>query len=61
MMRTQKRKYTKGLNIGRKEGMDKAKLEILIGMEMAAKERIRMGSDDLWSKPRMRSSWIRSD
>jgi hypothetical protein len=43
MILDQKGKYTKGLNIVRMEGVNSAKLEILIRIEVPAKGRIRMG------------------
>jgi hypothetical protein len=41
--------------------MNSATLEILARIEARAKERIRKGSDDLWSKLRIRGNGIRSD
>jgi hypothetical protein len=60
MIGAQQSKYTKGLNIVRHEVVNSAKLEIQIGMGMPAKERIRVGSGDIWRKPRMRCNGIRS-
>jgi hypothetical protein len=54
MIVVQKREFTKSLSIVRKERVDSAKPEILIGIEVPTKERIRMDSGHLWSKPRMR-------
>jgi hypothetical protein len=50
----------KRLNVVRKGRVGSTKLDILIGIEMPAKKRIRMANDDLWSKPRMRCKEIRS-
>jgi hypothetical protein len=35
---------------GETKGVNSVKLEILIGIKVPAKERIRIGSDDLWSR-----------
>jgi hypothetical protein len=56
----QKRKYTNSLNIGRNEEVESVKLEILTGIEVPATERMRMESDGVWSKPRVRCNGIRS-
>jgi hypothetical protein len=40
--------------------MDSAKLEILIGIVVPVKERIRMGSSDLWIVSTMKYNRIRS-
>jgi hypothetical protein len=44
MVIAQKRKYTKDLNIVKMEGVNSAKLEILIGTQVPAKGSIRMGA-----------------
>jgi hypothetical protein len=51
---------TQKVNIIRKEEIDSAKLENLMEAGMPAKERIRMGSNGFWSKPRMRCNGTRS-
>jgi hypothetical protein len=60
MIVAQTRKYTKSLNVVRREGVNGAKLETLIRIEVVPTERRRMKSGGLWSKPRMRCNGISS-
>jgi hypothetical protein len=43
MIGAQNGKYTKALNIARKSGVEGAELEIVLGIEVAAKEKCEYG------------------